>query len=54
MCKNHKSDKMTEVAKTISIESQFEHKLDQEIVSIVDQVSLDNIKNKIKLLKLIS
>ena len=55
MCKNknHKLDKMTDTTKTISIDTQkFENKLDQEIVSIVDQVSLDNIKTKLNYLSL--
>ena len=55
MCKNknHKLDKMTDTTKTISIDNQkFENKLDQEIVSIVDQVSLENIKTKLNYLSL--
>lgn len=55
MCKNknHKLDKMIDTTKTISIATQkFENKLDQEIVSIVDQVSLDNIKTKLNYLSL--
>lgn len=53
MCKNknHKLNKMTDTTKTISIDTKkFENKLDQEIVSIVDQVSLDNMKTKLNYL----
>jgi hypothetical protein len=56
MCKNknYKLDKIIDTSKTISIDMQkFENKLDQEIISIVDQVSLDNIKTKLNY-KLIS
>ena len=51
MCKNHKLDKTNDMTNTISIDTQkFEDVLDQEIVSIVDQVSVDNIKTKLNYL----
>ncbi len=51
MCKNFKIDKRNENMKTITIDMQkFEKKLDKEIVSLLDQVSLDNIKTKVNYL----
>ena len=51
MCKNFKLDKRIAHTKTISVDMQkFESKLDQEIVSLLDQVSIDNIKTKLNYL----
>ena len=53
MCKNKnlKLDETIDMTKTISIDTKkFENKLDQGIVPIVDQVSLDNIKIKLNYL----
>ena len=51
MCKNFKLDKRIDHTKTISVDMQkFESKLDQEIVSLLDQVSIDNIKTKLNYL----
>ena len=48
MCKNFKIDKRIENTKTITVDMQkFEIKLDDEIVSLLQQVSLDNIKTKL-------
>jgi Zn-dependent M28 family amino/carboxypeptidase len=48
MCKNFKIDKRIENTKTITVDMQkFEIELDDEIVSLLEQVSLDNIKTKL-------
>src|SRR5687768_14343528 len=48
MCKNIKIDKRIENTKTITVDMQkFEIELDDEIVSLLEQVSLDNIKTKL-------
>jgi Zn-dependent M28 family amino/carboxypeptidase len=51
MCKNFKIDKRTGDMKTITIDMQkSEIKLDNDIVSLLDQLSLDDIKTKLNYL----
>ena len=51
MYKNFKLDKRIANTKTNSVDMQkFEIKLDEEIVSLLDQVSMDNIKTKLNYL----
>jgi hypothetical protein len=51
MCKNFKIDKRTGDMKTITIDMQkSEIKLDNDIGSLLDQLSLDNIKTKLNYL----
>jgi len=48
MCKNFKLNKRIDNTKRTILETQkFENKLDKEIVSLLDQVSLDNLKTKV-------
>ena len=52
MCKNFKIDKRMENTKTITVDMQkFEIKLDDEIVSLLEQVSLDNLKAKLNYIR---
>ncbi|MGI0051791.1 MAG: hypothetical protein ACRD8K_08650, partial [Nitrososphaeraceae archaeon] len=53
MCKDFKIDKKRDNMKTIAIDMQmFKKKLDDEIASLVNEISLDNIKTKINYLSL--